>query len=986
MMLPAWWVAGRIESKASPFFRLLLAAGLSGVGYLTFVNLAGRLFHQSTVPAGLYLAGSAIAALWLWRRDDQGLTLEPLWRSRRDWAGMLVIALALGIPQIVLAVSTPYWDEVASSAIHLTAANQFAEGVFPPRHNALPDIPIKYHYAFAILSGTVRWLTGLSANVSVDLVSSALWIFTFLFVVQWMLALGFARPAALWGATATLLGGGLAWIFVRRIEAYSTFEVAPGAESLVHRYDATRSVVANLVGDARVPSVHLRNPDGSLSNLPWDIAAQFQQHAVSLGIALTVFALWAFVTWQQREERRTPLLIATVLTFGVLFLAHAVFGGVAAVTAGIVLLFSFVLEPTRRRFMDGALFGIGVAIVAVLHGGLLTFGAQYGASADVLTLRDRFGYSRGGVSGFLLWNLAGFGLPLVLAIVALIRPKVFGRRPAAVPRDLAFIVLMVFAAFSYLIPQIAFYSSETIGVEQFTEISKFFFTAHLGLALLSVWGVARLPQRLRGAILLPSAIAMAVTPLMFAWVHSTSAGSSTLRRRWLGPYFAPYHRGSIEQQMGERLRSLKRTNHDTYFDASADERTHEYLSEMLLFGGSVFTLTPSRYERTGVGYRLSQGVVAARLVKNGWMAQLRPGAAEECDCRWYYARPSKDMAFAPAFVRARFDKLVAESTFVQRLAGADRVLYSIERPTSQLDRDIHRFWRPRVVMQPSGDRRELVFYDYDGNRVLQGSRWLDGPSWLRGELAQPWIARFRGSDRPTLVFGRAKDTDFRLGRRIVDLVEQSNWGWSMRQPDGTWSPELERWGWNSDIPLVARTRRDGFDSHVMYSPRSGKWFDAATGELPGPSLPAGDLPVPFAGRFLRGSDADLGVRSRVDGAFVIQSLSNGKRVDFRWGLGPNEVLVPGDYDGDGYDEIGVYNETNGFWYWRKVPDGAITQFRFGAAGAVPMPFDYNHDGKLDPAYWDARAGKIYVTFTQGRSVDRVIDVPPHSIPAFVNVF
>jgi hypothetical protein len=84
--------------------------------------------------------------------------------------------------------------------------------------------------------------------------------------------------------------------------------------------------------------------------------------------------------------------------------------------------------------------------------------------------------------------------------------------------------------------------------------------------------------------------------------------------------------------------------------------------------------------------------------------------------------------------------------------------------------------------------------------------------------------------------------------------------------------------------------------------------------------------------------------------------------------------------------VGVYNETNRFWYWRAAPDGAITQFQFGAAGAVPLPFDYNGDGRLDAAYWLASEGKIYVTFTRGRSVDRVIDVPPASIPAFVNVF
>jgi hypothetical protein len=992
MLLPAWWLAGRLEEKATPFFRLLLAAGLTCVGYLSFVNLAGRLLRQSTIPAGLYIAGCAIGAVWLWRRRRSEVTVAPLWLARREWAGLVLLALVLGLPQMVLAFSTPYWDEVASSAIHLTAANQFAEGLFPPRHNALPDVVTKYHYAFAILSGSVRWLTGLSANVSVDVVSTALWIFTFLFVVHWLLSLGFTRAPAIWSATAVLLGGGLAWAFVRRVEAYNEFEVFPTAGALVHRYNDAMSVAGNLIADVRVPSAHLRNPDGTLSNLPWDIAAQFQQHAVSLGIALSVFALWAFVAWQQRAERRTPLLIVTVLTFGVLFLAHAVFGAVAAVTGGIVLLGSWLRAPTRRAtFTDGVLFGAAIALIAVLHGGFLAFGAQYGGSTDVLTLRHRFGYSRGGVTGFLLWNLAGFGLPLLLAIAAWIGRPVGARKRGASAADLAFVALTLFAALSYFVPQLAFYSSETIGVEQYTEVSKFFFTARLGFALLSAWGVAQLPRRVRGFVLVPAAVAMAVTPVMFAWVHSTSDGASTWARRWRGFYFAPYGKGSVEQQMGERLRTLKRSNHDTYFDASADERAHGYLSEMLLFGGSVFTLTPSRYERTGVGYRLSQDVISARLVKNGRMAQLRPGAAEACECRWYYTRPTNDMAFLPPFVRARFDELVADGAFVPKFAGAARVLYSIEGPTTDVDRDIQRYWRPRVVMQTSTDwdgdgRGDLIFYDYADNRVLIGERALDAPAWLRGELAQLWVGRFPGSEHAALLFGRAKDTDFRLGRRIEDLVEQNNWGWSFRQASGDWSAEYDRWAWNGDIPLVTRVRRGGFVSHVMYRPASGEWFEAVYSKLPGPSLPAQDLPVPFGGRFLRGSDADLGVRSRVNGAFAIQSLSSGQRLDFTWGLGPNEVLVPGDYDGDGYDEVGIWNETNLFWYWRSAPDGAITQFQFGVPGAVPVPFDYNHDGRLDPAYWVPSEAKIYVTFTRGKTVDRVIVVPPHSVPAFVNVF
>jgi len=84
------------------------------------------------------------------------------------------------------------------------------------------------------------------------------------------------------------------------------------------------------------------------------------------------------------------------------------------------------------------------------------------------------------------------------------------------------------------------------------------------------------------------------------------------------------------------------------------------------------------------------------------MARLLPGAAEACDCRWYYARPDKDFAFAPMIVRARFAKLLADSVLKVRQTGADRVLYSIDKPTTGVDNGIEctggrrRYVRPRA--------------------------------------------------------------------------------------------------------------------------------------------------------------------------------------------------------------------------------------------------------------------------------------------------
>lgn len=1020
LLAPAWWMAGRIlegtATPATPFFRFLCAIGLALVGYVSCVNLLGRLIGNSIVAVLVYLAVNAAAGILLWRRWPAESSLSPLISTWRSWIAPVSVAILLGVPQWVLAVSTNFFDEAASSAIHLTAANQFSEGVFPPRHNALPDIIIKYHYGFTILSGTVRWLTGLSANVSIDVVGTSLWLFIFLFVYFWLRRIDFGRFAAGWGAFATLLGGGLAWLYLPRIEAYDGIEKVPPPSQMASHYDPAKNWVDNLLAGGRVPSVHLRNFDGSLSNLPWDIAAQFQQHAVSLGIAVVLVALFLFVTWQKRPGFQLPLLAANIVTFSVLILAHSVFGAVAAVTAGICLLISWLRRPTRWRLYQGLCFGAGVAFLALLHGGLLARGPQYGANA-VTTFRHGFGYNGGGLAGFINWNLAAFGLPFLLTIVSwsLYLRRRYSRPTASdgpeerssrkrrrsranregldtlsVPgdeRNGLFVALTVFTLVSYLVPHLMFYSSETSGVEQFTEISKFFFCAHLAFALLSAYAIQRLLRSVHWGILAPGFALMSISPLSFLY-----AGSFSPSHKWVGFYHAPYYRGSIEQQAGETLRRLKKGNREVYFDASADERRHGYLGELLMFGGSVFTLTPSRYERTGIGYRLSEQVVARRLVQNGRMARLLPGAAEDCSCRWYYSRPLDDIARSPLLVRSRFNKLVAEGYFQKRFEGADRVLYSIDKSTSDLDYGIERYWSPKGVSQTratsAGDGKDgLIFFDLVNRRILAGDEVIEPPQWLLSELPQLYIGKFPGDSKIDFLFGRMRDTEFRLGKKLDEIVEHSWWSWTYRDSRGRdWQPEYQLWLWDWDLPLIADVDHDGLDDHIAYRARTKEWLLAPNQRLNGPTIDDKELPLPMGGRFLEGSAGDLGLWSVRTGMLTLQTLATGRNVSFKWGGRPGDVLVPGDYDGDGYDEVGLWQQSNHTWYWRRAPDGPITQATFGTDTSVPLPADYNHDGRLDLAYWEPREGRIFVSYTRGRSVDLTISVPPHSIPAFVNMY
>jgi hypothetical protein len=289
-----------------------------------------------------------------------------------------------------------------------------------------------------------------------------------------------------------LFGGGLAWLYVPRIEAYTGMDKVPPLSALQHRYDSAQSWLQNVIGSAARAERASAQRDGSLSNLPWDIAAQFQQHAVSIGLALTLVALFLFVTWQSRPKLQGWLMVANIVTCAILFLGNAVFATVTVVTLGLCLVWTWLRRPSRVAFIRGTCFTLGVGALAMLHGGMLSRGAQYGGGG-FSTMRKTLGYALGGLGGFLHWNLAGFGVPLVLALLAWAAHR-WRRERGPVERNLLFWTLTVFAVFAYSVPQVMYYSSETYGVEQFTEISKFFFSAHFGIALLSAFGLACLPR------------------------------------------------------------------------------------------------------------------------------------------------------------------------------------------------------------------------------------------------------------------------------------------------------------------------------------------------------------------------------------------------------------------------------------------------------------------------------------------------------------
>jgi hypothetical protein len=610
LWLPAWWLAGRIDqSRKESIVRIWVSVGLAMAGYLTSVNLLGRLFENSVYAATFYLLINLFLCIYLLLKERTQLAVSHLWAERKLLFTVALIALILAVPQWFQTVSGNRWDEVASSSIHLTAPNQFAEGVFPPRHNAFPDITIKYHYGFTLLSGTIHWVTGLSSNISIDIASTGLWLFIFLFVFFWLLEVSVHKIAAIWGSFAVLLGGGLSWLYLPWLEVYKDFQKHPPPDWLTYSYDSQASWMSNLVTVMVNQNIHLRNTDGDLFALPFDIAIHFQQHAVALGIAMTLVAAYLFWLWQMRKDNAPLLLICCIFAFGLVFLGHAVFGGIASVSAGLVLMILWLRQPTRARFIQGVAFTLGVTVVAFSHGGMLSMGDEYGSGA-ILKLRDNFGYISGSIIDIANWHLAGFGLLLVASGLS---AWVWLRNRQNIPpqKALFFVFFGVFGLVSYMIPQLFFFSHGS-GIEEQTEISKFFFCTHLSLAIISVLGIDYLATRFKWWMFSPLFIMSAVTPLAvsFAAAYEQKADSE-----WQGFYRSPYDwRGGIDYMArGEAFKRFKKSNRDVYYDFSTAERSKRVLSELLIYGGSAFSLSPTRYEITGSGFLISEERVQNRI-------------------------------------------------------------------------------------------------------------------------------------------------------------------------------------------------------------------------------------------------------------------------------------------------------------------------------------------------------------------------------------
>jgi len=104
--------------------------------------------------------------------------------------------------------------------------------------------------------------------------------------------------------------------------------------------------------------------------------------------------------------------------------------------------------------------------------------------------------------------------------------------------------------------------------------------------------------------------------------------------------------------------------------------------------------------------------------------------------------------------------------------------------------------------------------------------------------------------------------------------------------------------------------------------------------------------------------ADLAIWRPSNGEWWVMGQQGSQQVTQAWGTN-GDVPVPGDYDGDGKTDFAVWRPSDGNWYIINSSGGG-GQFGFGLSTDLPAPADYDGDGRTDAAVYRPSTGVWYI--------------------------
>ncbi len=239
------------------------------------------------------------------------------------------------------------------------------------------------------------------------------------------------------------------------------------------------------------------------------------------------------------------------------------------------------------------------------------------------------------------------------------------------------------------------------------------------------------------------------------------------------------------------------------------------------------------------------------------------------------------------------------------------------------------------------------------------------------------------------------------GKTDVAVFRPSNGDWYIIQSSNQ-AVRFERWGGPGDVPVPGDFDGDGRADLGVFRAAAGQWWI----QLSGGGFINGFLwgqpgDLPLVGKFDNDAKDDIAIYrpdANIPGApntsaWIWSRSSDGQGSGVGFGR-PADRIAPGDYDGDGLMDVAVMRPDGNeigvpVWYILRSSSGytpaGVYYEVWGSSTDIPVPGDYDGDGRDDPAIWRSATGEWWILKSTGGftnpALGQVGDVP--TVRAFI---